>query len=176
MTTAARTPYALHWWRIGIRIPATLFVAIALILSIVVGSNCHNRDGFDDYLDCYPWLTFPFIILALVWDAAEYITLCVNKKGIHPGAHIALNFIVFAGLISGGPIDIIVGLDEYDYSHPALGGEGVLAVLAAYDRVRFPSFPCQDADHYFAASSTSYSSSSPASRCTSGGVHDIRRT
>jgi hypothetical protein len=69
------------------------------------------------------------VVLALVWDVAESITLCVNKKGIHPGAHIALNFLIFAGLMSGGPIDIINGIYGYNDTSPVLTAAGVFTIL-----------------------------------------------
>ena len=30
----------------------------------------------------------------------------MNKKGIHPAAHIALDFLLFAALLSGGVLDV----------------------------------------------------------------------
>jgi hypothetical protein len=44
----------------------------------------------------------------MVWNIAEFITLCVNHKGIHPGAHIALDLILFGLLDGPGSIIIVV--------------------------------------------------------------------
>ena len=30
----------------------------------------------------------------MIWNIAEFITLCVNRRGIHPGAHIALDLLL----------------------------------------------------------------------------------
>jgi hypothetical protein len=75
--------------------------------------------------------------VALIWDTAEFITLCANKKGIHPGAHIALDFLLFAALITGSAFDIIagepfstVGSDYYYLADPLALGAGSLAVIA----------------------------------------------
>lgn len=77
---------------------------------------------------------------AIIWDIAEFITLCANKKGIHPGAHIALDFLLFAALITGAVFLIIVGQPIVIYTvysdsenYPAdsvLLAAGALAVIA----------------------------------------------
>jgi hypothetical protein len=51
----------------------------------------------------------------MIWNIAEFITLCVNKKGIHPGAHIALDLILFGLLV--GPASIIIA----EWSFPSSG-------------------------------------------------------
>ena len=77
---------------------------------------------------------------AIIWDIAEFITLCANKKGIHPGAHIALDFLLFAALITGAVFLIIVDQPIVIYTvysdsenYPAdsvLLAAGALAVIA----------------------------------------------
>jgi hypothetical protein len=54
-------------------------------------------------------LTLLQLGISVIWNLAEFITLCVNKKGIHPGAHIALDFIVYAGLKASGIYDAWAG-------------------------------------------------------------------
>jgi hypothetical protein len=44
-----------------------------------------------------------------MWNVAEFITHCVNKRGIHPGAHIALDFLLFSFLSTASGLDITVG-------------------------------------------------------------------
>lgn len=44
------------------------------------------------------------VIAAIIWNIAEFITLCVNRKGIHPGAHIGLDLILSWALLSAAAI------------------------------------------------------------------------
>jgi hypothetical protein len=62
----------------------------------------------------------------MVWNIAEFITLCVNRRGIHPGAHIAMDLLIGAGLVIAGTVDFI-------YPFGALGiGAGATEIIAAY--------------------------------------------
>jgi hypothetical protein len=36
----------------------------------------------------------------MLWNIIEFITLCINRKGIHPGAHIGLDLLLSWGLFS----------------------------------------------------------------------------
>jgi hypothetical protein len=45
-----------------------------------------------------------------LWNAAEFITVRVNKKGIHPGAHIAIDFCLMAYLATAAGFDLGLGL------------------------------------------------------------------
>jgi hypothetical protein len=49
----------------------------------------------------------------VLWNIVEFITLCANKKGIHPGAHIALDFLLFATLVGGATLVVIVSVPDY---------------------------------------------------------------
>ena len=44
----------------------------------------------------------------MIWDILEFITLCVNKRGIHPGAHIGLDFLFSAALIFTAVVTFIL--------------------------------------------------------------------
>jgi hypothetical protein len=44
------------------------------------------------------------VIAVMIWNIAEFITLCVNRKGIHPGAHIGLDLILSWALFSAAAI------------------------------------------------------------------------
>jgi hypothetical protein len=44
----------------------------------------------------------------VIWNVAEFITLCANKRGIHPGAHIAMDVCISGGLVTSGTFDIII--------------------------------------------------------------------
>lgn len=43
----------------------------------------------------------------MIWNIAEFITWCVNKRGAHPGVHVGLDLIATGLLASGGAIAII---------------------------------------------------------------------
>jgi hypothetical protein len=43
----------------------------------------------------------------VIWNISEFITLCVNRRGIHPGAHIGIDFLISGGLVTAGTFDII---------------------------------------------------------------------
>jgi hypothetical protein len=49
----------------------------------------------------------------------------VNQKGIHPGAHIALDFLISTGLITAGTFDII-------FFVPLEIAAGALEIVAGY--------------------------------------------
>jgi hypothetical protein len=36
----------------------------------------------------------------MVWNIAEFITHCINKRGINPGAHVGLDLLLGLGLIT----------------------------------------------------------------------------
>jgi hypothetical protein len=47
-------------------------------------------------------------IVALIWNIIEFITICINRKGIHPGAHIGLDILLSAALLSTGGISFYI--------------------------------------------------------------------
>lgn len=68
----------------------------------------------------------------MIWNIAEFITLCINRKGIDPGVHVALDLILSLALISNAAISF------YDISqvgeNPALSeytAAAVFSLLAA---------------------------------------------
>ena len=63
-----------------------------------------------------------------LWNTTEFITLYVTKKGIHPGAHIALDFLISGGLI-------LVGLADVLSQRSLEIGAGSLTLTAACVRV-----------------------------------------
>jgi len=72
------------------------------------------------------------VVAAMVWNIAEFITLCVNRKGIHPGAHIGLDNLLFWALLSAAAISFY-NIAQSGES-PALGkytAAAVFDVLAA---------------------------------------------
>jgi hypothetical protein len=45
------------------------------------------------------------VILAMLWNAAEIITVLVNKRGIHPVANIVLDILIGLALI----VEVVLG-------------------------------------------------------------------
>ncbi|CAK7206655.1 hypothetical protein SEUCBS139899_009459 [Sporothrix eucalyptigena] len=61
---------------------------------------------------------FPPGILAILWPAAEIITLAVRRnRGIHPGAHVGMHLVIWlTGTAAGGLIAADYALDaEFTY-------------------------------------------------------------
>ncbi|ERT00527.1 hypothetical protein HMPREF1624_03900 [Sporothrix schenckii ATCC 58251] len=59
-------------------------------------------------------LSFPPGILAILWPAAELVTLAVRRnRGIHPGAHVGIHLIIWlAGTAAGGLVASEYSLDS----------------------------------------------------------------
>jgi hypothetical protein len=66
-------------------------------------------------------------IAALIWNVIEFITICINRKGIHPGAHIALDLLLSGALLSAGGISFYA-ISLVGYS-PLLGRYTAAAVF-----------------------------------------------
>lgn len=45
--------------------------------------------------------------LSLGWNIAELVYRLVRKTGFHPGAHVALDLILWGGLFSAGLVQIL---------------------------------------------------------------------
>jgi hypothetical protein len=56
-------------------------------------------------------LTYKQVPIAICWNIAEFITLAVNKKGIHPGAHIALDLIILTIYSVSSSFDVFLTYD-----------------------------------------------------------------
>lgn len=97
-----RKTYALHKTRFILRAIALVFEVIAFFLIVGIAAR---YDGDNAYA-----LIFPGI--AIIWNVAEFITICIILSGIHPGAHIALDFIIFGLLV--GPGGVLVANYSYD--------------------------------------------------------------
>lgn len=107
-------------WRAIIRAVATVlaFVGIGLQVRVVVSYLRWDSDYYYSYSYSYSynsagdyWVSpesFTFLVLAVVWNIAESITVCVNKRGIHPGAHVALDLIIWMGLFSAGIVQVLI--------------------------------------------------------------------
>jgi len=78
-------------------------------------------------------------IVIIIWDFAEFITLCARKgRGIHPGAHVGVELILWIVciVISGLSFIAAYGLDEEVRSGLyTTKAEDVLRSLALKSRV-----------------------------------------
>ncbi|KAF2666547.1 hypothetical protein BT63DRAFT_426997 [Microthyrium microscopicum] len=108
-----RTPYAFDRTRLILRGAAVLAEVIAFFIVVGVSAKCMSDSS--GYFGCSEWGELLFVGLALIWNAAEFITLCINRRGIHPGAHIALDLIIFGLLVGPASIYIVVNSDNYYY-------------------------------------------------------------
>ena len=64
-----------------------------------------------------------------MWNVAEFVTIGVRKTaGIHPGAHIALDFCLFGALVGGGIVSIFIWLGSRESGIAAAS----LAILSGY--------------------------------------------
>jgi len=70
------------------------------------------------------------LVAAAIWNIAEFITLCVNRRGIHPGAHIGLDLVLSLALLSAAAVSfyIIGQLGQ----NPLLGKYTAAAVFALF--------------------------------------------
>lgn len=63
--------------------------------------------------------------LALAWNTTELITIGSNGRGIHPAPVLVVDFIMFAGLVTGGAMDLTMG--SLRYLHYYVGAVQILA-------------------------------------------------
>jgi len=112
-----RVGYPLHLTRAILRSISTFFLFLAFCLFIADGASCVRvvngfntsiGDGFyeDPAQNCWYDPLFGdvrpivIIIIAVIWNVVEFITLCINRRGIHPGAHVGIDLILSWALFS----------------------------------------------------------------------------
>ena len=42
----------------------------------------------------------------MIWNIAEFITFCVNRRGAHPGVHVGLDLVMWCALLAGGIVAV----------------------------------------------------------------------
>lgn len=67
----------------------------------------------------------------MIWNIAEFITFCVNKRGSHPGVHIGLDIVMFCCLLAGG----ILGIFRWGMFSPYNYDDGLGAAGAAMELI-----------------------------------------
>lgn len=78
----------------------------------------------------YLWVSpegYTFLGISLIWNIAELITFCVNKRGIHPGAHVALDLNLWMGFLAAGIVQLII-----DSWNPVAAAAGSVKMILAY--------------------------------------------
>jgi uncharacterized membrane protein len=88
-----------HWAKVGLTSASLVFSIIALCLSIALASNIESLYVVSLTI---VWVA-PVTIVAILWDVAEFITLCACGKrhgattalGIHPGAHVGVDLLLW---------------------------------------------------------------------------------
>ncbi|KAF2428983.1 hypothetical protein EJ08DRAFT_698774 [Tothia fuscella] len=119
--------YANHNARLYLRIAATITLFIALILDSIAAGTCNRRRPFyyeDEYLHCTSATGLSAASVALVWNIAEFITVKVNKKGIHPGAHIAIDLCLVAWLATAATFDLATNVGEVNSINKPMAAAG----------------------------------------------------
>lgn len=126
----------LRKWRLGIRIATAVFIAIAMIIFIARGAieterlrqNC--QEGYRCYYYSYEYdlISLPILAAAMIWNIAEFITLCVNKRGALPGVHVGLDLVMWCALLAGGIISIFQWAFSYNYDQ-SMGTAGAALEL-----------------------------------------------
>ena len=120
-------------WKISLRGLATVFAITGIGLQIKVITLTFDRNDSNDYYDSYYgyynylWVSpesFAFLGLSLIWNCAEFITFCVNKRGIHPGAHVGLDLILWLGLLAAALTQLLI-----DYWNPTAVAAGTIKII-----------------------------------------------
>ncbi|KAF1812879.1 hypothetical protein P152DRAFT_329197 [Eremomyces bilateralis CBS 781.70] len=87
--------------------------------------------------------SYTFAILSIIWNVAEFITQCVNGRGIHPGAHVGLDLIIWGGLLSAALIQLLV--DYEDLFDLTIGAAAIKIILTIIHFILFV-WACVDTD------------------------------
>jgi len=141
--------YALTVSRHILRSVTLLSLVVAFCLFIADGAACaqtvktyNSEFGFEEgyYSSGVCW-TDPMqgdirpiiiVVVAVLWSVVEFITFCINRKGIHPIANLTLDILICLALISVAAI----GFYNYAMAGPTDYGKylaaNIFTLLAAY--------------------------------------------
>ncbi|KAI0431871.1 hypothetical protein F5Y09DRAFT_177027 [Xylaria sp. FL1042] len=75
---------------------------ICIILSVVDIGELIAIDAYNNSLDYYPAAAYPVLATLLLWDIVEFVVIIVRGstgKGVHPGAHVGVELILWLGSI-----------------------------------------------------------------------------
>lgn len=79
----------------------------------------------------------------MIWNIAEFITFCVNRRGAHPGVHVGLDLVMWCSLLAGGVVAVFQWSYGYGYhdDDSGLGTAGAALELLSWYVPLFRS-PC----------------------------------
>jgi hypothetical protein len=70
-------------------------------------------------------------VVAIIWNAAELITLCINKRGIHPGANLGMDIVLWLNSMLEA-IFSYIALDNFYEIPPIFTSATSFLMLASY--------------------------------------------
>ncbi|KAK6844165.1 hypothetical protein PG995_014275 [Apiospora arundinis] len=158
-----------YWAKLALTLASVLFSVI--LLGLGLGISLRPTDTF--YTGTYAWVIVPVVVVCIIWDLAELITLftcgrhrkgdqqqpqqegqkqSTARDGIHPGAHVGVDLVLWlAGIfvvlftISGSV------LDGYSYRYEceefAKGGPNYYST-SYYEKFCSPSY-LNDLDNFY---------------------------
>ena len=154
--------YALTVPRIVIRSIMMLCLVLAFGLFIADGAACvqnvnlYNSEFGEegaDYSSSFCW-TDPMlgdirpiiiVVVGVLWSAVEFITFCVNRKGIHPIANLTLDILISLALISVAAIGFYNYATVGPVSYAKYLAATIFTLFAAY--VHSLCFACPKSRH-----------------------------
>ncbi|KIX05181.1 uncharacterized protein Z518_06053 [Rhinocladiella mackenziei CBS 650.93] len=92
-------------WPVWLRFVTLLVTIIAFGLQIKVAVDS-GRDNYSEVW--YSPESFAFLGLSFIWNIADLATRFSRQHGVHPGAHVGLDLIIWIGLFSSAVIQLLI--------------------------------------------------------------------
>ncbi|KAJ2892110.1 hypothetical protein MKZ38_010226 [Zalerion maritima] len=148
------SPPAMWMSKLGLRALSIIFIIAAVGLGgsyISAASSYYDCDGYYDYCSySYSsiYLSIPIIAiapssaLALIWDISECICISVRggHRGIHPGAVVALDLLIWLGYLSATVALSLLGYAASVFGVSGGGGNAIVGLGATLIIVHFTLF------------------------------------
>ena len=78
----------------------------------------------------------------MIWNIAEFITFCVNRRGAHPGVHVGLDLVMWCALLAGGIVAVFRWSTIYNYNDDeGMGTAGAALELVSWYAIHSPLHP-----------------------------------
>ncbi|KAK8040021.1 hypothetical protein PG993_008432 [Apiospora rasikravindrae] len=115
-------PFDKNWYWAKLALTVASIVFAVILLGVSLGLALGVRNSIYSY--GYEFITIPVVIVCVIWDLAELITVCVclarrrrrlpapegqqqqqqaanHRQGIHPGAHVGVDLVLWlAGIVT----------------------------------------------------------------------------
>ncbi|KAI9816478.1 MAG: hypothetical protein M1827_001610 [Pycnora praestabilis] len=106
-----------HIPKISLRLLATILSIIGLIMFAWAMSNTtpEYTTPYDEAYYLLPWV-FIGLGLSILWNTATLTTYLTLHRPIHPGAHVALDLIIWLALLTTGIIAIFGAISDIQYN------------------------------------------------------------